>query len=130
MAGISSDAALRVYATTPTPAEGAKGNWGGEGKKGDVMTMVGGVGVGGFVWRGYGQVAKVKPEKKAGAEDDEDDSEGEEEEVWDGMNEVGEGEDSDDEEEDVEDSDEEEEEAPPVKRTKQVQQKQKPKGRR
>lgn len=117
LAGISSDASLRVYATTPVPKESVKGNWGGEGKKGGVMSMVGGVGVGGFIWRGYGQVDKVKVEKKEGQEDDDDeDDEDAVEEVWDEMDEVEEGSDSDDEDDEDES---EEEEVPVVKKPKQ-----------
>lgn len=90
LVGVSSDATLRLYGTTPIPEEGVKGNWGGEGKKGAVVGMVGGVGVGGFVWRGFGQVDANKSERTNGIGAEDQDSEEEEEEVWEGMDEVGE----------------------------------------
>lgn len=115
LAGISSDATLRLYATTPVPQEGVKGNWGGEGKKGGVVGMVGGVGVGNFFWRGHGEAAKVRSEKQEGEDSEDEDEEEEDEEMWEGMDAIG----DDESDGDEEDSDEDEEEAPPVKKKKQ-----------
>lgn len=115
LATVSSDATLRVCGVTPAPSEPPKGNWG-SGKKASVMASVGGVGVGTFVFSGYGSGRDVV-EKKEGedeeGESDEEVGEDEEEEMWDGMGEVGEGDESED-----EDEESDEEEQPPRKRRK------------
>ncbi|RSH94000.1 hypothetical protein EHS25_006653 [Saitozyma podzolica] len=127
LATISSDASLRVHSTTPPP-EGDSGNWrgNGNGKKGGTYGMVGGVGVGGFICSGWGEISEDEVGESGGVagegrnkyedgEDDEDE-EGEEddEEVWEGMSEV---EDQgalsgDDDEEEEEESEEDEDEPP------------------
>lgn len=91
LASISSDATLRVVGVTPTP-DVIKGNWG-NGKKASVMGSVGGVGVGTFVFTGYGSRVEEKPAKasKAGEEDEEEEDEDEdvdddeEDEMWENM---------------------------------------------
>ncbi|GFZ45689.1 hypothetical protein JCM24511_03418 [Saitozyma sp. JCM 24511] len=115
LATISSDASLRVHTTTPPP-EGDSGNWrgNGNGKKGGTYGMVGGVGVGGFICSGWGEIS----EDEAGVSDEEEDVDDEEddEEVWEGMSEVeDEGALSGEDDEDDEESDDEEE---PPKRAK------------
>ncbi|WWD16047.1 hypothetical protein CI109_100472 [Kwoniella shandongensis] len=128
---IASDASFRIHtSSTPPDVEDSHKNWGeGEGmKKGDVVGMVGGVGVGEVLWRGWGEreVIVEKKEKKPRAKgeegDDEEDSDEDEEEVWEGMEEFedkGE-EESDEELSDEEDEDEEDEEVdkPKTKKAK------------
>lgn len=91
LATIASDAGLRIHSTLPPKREGDKGNVG-SGHKAKVEAMVGGVGIGSFLWKGHG-VIEEKVVKKAvadGEEDEEDDegSSGDEEEMWEGMSEV------------------------------------------
>ncbi|WVR05292.1 hypothetical protein IAU60_002305 [Kwoniella sp. DSM 27419] len=106
LASVSSDATFRLHTSTTPPEEGTKGNWGAQGKKGEVLRMVGGVGVSECIWRGYSEreivVAKPEKEVKPGQDDEEGDEAEEElgdEEVWEKMDEVadeGKAEDSDD----------------------------------
>lgn len=87
LASISSDAGLRIHSTLAPKKPGEKGNLGG-GKKAQVEAMVGGVGIGSFVWKGYGSIeGKVLKEVKEGEQGD-DDSEMDDEEVWEEMSEV------------------------------------------
>lgn len=123
LATISSDATLRVCGVTAAPSEPPKGNWG-TGKKASVMASVGGVGVGSFVFNGYGSGKDVveKKEKAEGEEEEESDDdaeidEDEEEKLWYGMGEVGAGEEDED-ESDEEDEETDVEEQPPRKRRK------------
>ncbi|ODN83244.1 hypothetical protein L202_01419 [Cryptococcus amylolentus CBS 6039] len=82
-ASISSDASIRIHSATTPPSGAEKGNWGPEGKKGDIVGMVGGVGIGEAVWRGYGE-RKIVVKVNDGEEGEEGESE-DEEEVWEGM---------------------------------------------
>lgn len=94
LASISSDATFRVFQTTPPPAVMPKGNWATGGKKSTVLSSAYGVGVGSFVFAGFGSRTEAKPVKeKAEGEDgeeeeDEDVDDDEEEEIWDGMDEA------------------------------------------
>ena len=120
VAAVGSDASFRLYATMPSPdfdADGKppKGNWGAE-KKGVLVGMVGGVGQGSFLYRGYGEMEakkEVNAEQGDGAGGEEEDEEAGEE-VWDGMAEVVD--ESDSEEEDSWDADSDDE--PPKKKGK------------
>ncbi|ORY27216.1 hypothetical protein BCR39DRAFT_539048 [Naematelia encephala] len=108
LASISSDATLRIHSTVPPLPEGVKGNAGGEKKKASVVGSVGGVGVGGFVFRRWGNVpdlVEVQGEGKTQAQGEEGEEEEDEGDVWDGMSEVLEDGDSDldSDEEEVED---------------------------
>ncbi|WVW82947.1 hypothetical protein I302_104962 [Kwoniella bestiolae CBS 10118] len=93
LGSISSDATFRLHTTTTPPSEGQRGNFGGEGKKGEILSMVGGVGVGEGVFRGYSQrdISPPKVEREGGVGEG-DGEEGEEEEddekVWEEMSEV------------------------------------------
>ena len=106
LASIGSDASLRIHSNLPAKRPGDKGNVG-AGKKAKVEGMVGGVGIGSFVFTGFGsvEVPKVKKAKKEGDDEedgDEDDEELDDEEVWEGMSEVeDEGSESEEEEEPV-----------------------------
>lgn len=121
LASVSSDATLRVCGITRAPEEPPKGNWG-TGKKASVMASVGGVGVGSFVFSGYGSGRDVveKKEKEEGQSDDEDEEVGEdeEEEMWEGMGEVGAGDEEEEDDDEDEDEESDEEEQPPRKRRK------------
>ncbi|GMK59575.1 hypothetical protein CspeluHIS016_0801810 [Cutaneotrichosporon spelunceum] len=114
LATVSSDATLRVCGVTPAPTEAPKGNWG-SGKKASVMASVGGVGVGTFVFNGFGSGKDVVEKKEGEGEEESDEDlevgEDEEDEMWEGMGEVGEADDSGD-------DDESDEEQPPRKRRK------------
>ncbi|WVN86743.1 uncharacterized protein L203_101915 [Cryptococcus depauperatus CBS 7841] len=87
LASISSDASIRIHSSTTPPPKDFKGNWEGEGKKGEIVGLVGGIGLGSFLWRGYGEreVVEMKDKKEDGEERDESENE---EEVWKGMDEV------------------------------------------
>lgn len=111
LTSISSDATLRLHSNLPSLDIGGKGNRVVEGKKPSVVGMVGGVGIGSFVWRGHGQVEEdevvvkgdqgkdVDGEDGSGEDDEDEDDRG----VWEGMSEVeDEDEGSDSEEEDGE----------------------------
>jgi len=50
--------------------------------------MVGGVGVGGFVWRGLGEMEEEKVEKEGGKEIGDEESDEDDTGVWEGMSEV------------------------------------------
>ena len=125
LAGLGSDAALRIYATTPSPdfidGKPPKGNWGPE-KKGVLAGMAGGVGPGTFLFRGHGEMEDRKAEKKAdgegsaGGEDEIEDGEEAGEEVWDGMDEVADDGESD--EADSWDEDSDDDDQPPKKKSK------------
>ncbi|XAO22647.1 hypothetical protein I312_101420 [Cryptococcus bacillisporus CA1280] len=96
-ASVSSDASIRLHTCTTPPPQDQKGNWASEGKKGDIVGMVGGIGLGGAIFRGYGErELEVRKEvKENGVGEDESDDE---EEMWEGMDEVedaGEGSDPD-----------------------------------
>ncbi|OCF41463.1 hypothetical protein I317_04764 [Kwoniella heveanensis CBS 569] len=129
LASISSDSTFRLHTTTTPPpvtestssqngnAPGnGKSNWGDEGKKGEVLRMVGGASVGNSIWRGYAQreIVVVAPphttkgEGHQGEDEDEGDGEGElgDEEVWEVMDEVAD-EGKDEESDDFADSDSE-----------------------
>ncbi|KAK4686361.1 ribosome biogenesis protein NSA1, partial [Tremellales sp. Uapishka_1] len=111
LATISSDSTFRLLSTTAPPADGYKGNMSSNTTKGEVKSMVGGVGVGDFLWRGWGEreVVVEKKERREKGEGEETDSEDEDEEIWEGMSEAAED----------EDEDESEEEQPvPVKKAK------------
>ena len=99
-ASISSDATLRVYDATPPPIT-TGGKFVGEWKKGIVAGSVGGVGIGGFVVRGWTDLPDLKvAENGAGAEDQNGDEEENEDDgdMWEGMDEIEDGEESSDEE--------------------------------
>lgn len=107
LASISSDAGLRVHSTLAPKLPGEKGNLGG-GKKAQVESMVGGVGIGSFVWKGYGSLdvkaTKVAKDGEIGDDDDDDeegDEDGDDEEIWDDMDEVEDEEDDSSDEEDL-----------------------------
>ncbi|KAL1413472.1 hypothetical protein Q8F55_001241 [Vanrija albida] len=110
LASISSDATFRLFQTTPVPAVMPKGNWATGGKKSTVLSSAYGVGVGSFVFAGFGSRTEAKPPKEAKEGEDEDEDEevddDEEEELWEGMDDAG----SDD-----EDDDSSEDEAPAKK---------------
>ncbi|KIR28878.1 hypothetical protein I307_02953 [Cryptococcus deuterogattii 99/473] len=86
-ASISSDASIRLHTCTTPPPQDQKGNWASEGKKGDIVGMVGGIGLGGAIFRGYGErELEIRKEvKEDGVGEDESDDE---EEIWEGMDEV------------------------------------------
>lgn len=90
LGSISSDCTLRVYSTAGIPEEGGK--WKGEGKKGRVEGMVGGIGVGEFCFLGHGEmdisIEGNKGDEKVNGEEAEDEEE-EAEDVWDEMVEIG-----------------------------------------
>ncbi|WOO77122.1 Ribosome biogenesis protein NSA1 [Vanrija pseudolonga] len=94
LASISSDATFRIFQTTPPPAVMPKGNWATGGKKSTVLSSAYGVGVGSFVFAGFGSRTEAKPvkEKAEGEEGDEEEDEevddDEEEEIWEGMDEA------------------------------------------
>lgn len=100
LASIASDATLRLHTTVSPPNEGAKGNPVGEGRKPKIVGMVGGVGIGNAVWRGWGTLEDEEVRADANGDqgesgDDEDGDGG----VWEGMSEVEDESDLDDEEE-------------------------------
>lgn len=112
LVSISSDATLRVVGVTPAPDSPPKGNWG-NGKKSVVLNSVGGVGVGTFVFAGFGSRVEERKEREkgeGGEEDEEDDEvdDDEEEELWENM--------SVQEDDGEEESESEEEEEKPVKK--------------
>lgn len=110
-ASVSSDASIRLHTCTTPPPEDQKGNWGSEGKKGDIVGMVGGIGLGGAIFRGYDE-RELEVRKEAKEDDVGEDESDDEEVMWEGMNEVedaGEGSDTD------EDDNDSEEEAPKKK---------------
>lgn len=121
MLSLSSDATVRVHSISAPPKE-AKGNV----PRGEILGMIGGVGIGRMAYYGMTDIARDEDEGRE-SDEDLDDEEGEEgeENVWDDLA-VVQGE--DDEEEDSESEDEEEElrekrkktdgKAPPRKRTK------------
>jgi hypothetical protein len=114
LASVGSDASLRIHSNLPPKQPGDKGNVG-AGKKAKVEGMVGGVGIGSFVFTGFGtmEVPKVKKARTGGEdgeEGEEDDDELDDEEVWEGMSEV--------EDEGSETEDEEEEPVPKKKARK------------
>lgn len=123
LASIWSDATLRLHSVREPRAESAKGN--SNGSKAEILGMLGGVGVGGFVFRGWGTMP-VEERTGDGDEAGKGDEEDEDEEVWEGMDDVevddedGEEDSADGEggtdEEDAEESDEDPEPAPPKKR--------------
>ena len=88
LATISSDATLRLHSTVPPRAEGMKGNAGGEGRKPKVLGMVGGVGVGNAVWRGFGEMPDELGERGVVFSGEEEGGEMGDEEVWEEMSEV------------------------------------------
>ncbi|WWC60960.1 uncharacterized protein I303_103537 [Kwoniella dejecticola CBS 10117] len=104
LGSISSDATFRIHTSTnPPPAqeEGSmkvKGNGNGvEGKKGEILRVVGGVGVGQGLYRGVGQRNIVPPrplktktdaDQGGAGENEEEEEEVDEEELWQGMDEV------------------------------------------
>ncbi|OWT41313.1 hypothetical protein C362_00779 [Cryptococcus neoformans Bt1] len=103
-ASVSSDASLRLHTCTTPPPEDQKGNWGSNGKKGDIVGMVGGIGLGGAIFRGYGE-RQLEVRKDAKEDDVGEDESDDEEEMWEGMDEVedaGEGSDSDEDDNDSE----------------------------
>ncbi|RSH82732.1 uncharacterized protein EHS24_007726 [Apiotrichum porosum] len=118
LATISSDATLRVCATTPPALHPSKGNASvTPGKKGSVVGAVGGVGVGSFVFRGFGSHRDVVPPKPEGEDAEEEDydedaevGEEEEEEIWGGMGEAEAGDSEDEDDDDDEEDDDEDEE--------------------
>ncbi|WRT67266.1 uncharacterized protein IL334_004233 [Kwoniella shivajii] len=86
LASISSDASFRLHTSTTPPAEDMKGNFGGDGKKGEVIKMVGGIGIGQGIFRGYSERNIISTiEKKVKGEGQDADDEDNEEEVWQGM---------------------------------------------
>ena len=98
LASIASDATLRLHSTVPFPEDGTRGNPVREGKKPKIVGMVGAVGVGSAVFRGWGEMAKGfhgtedgYSEAEAGA--DEEDVDGERG-MWEAMSEVENDEDS------------------------------------
>ncbi|WWC89890.1 uncharacterized protein L201_004819 [Kwoniella dendrophila CBS 6074] len=100
LGSISSDATFRLHSSTnPPKEESMKSNFGGEGKKGEILKIVGGIGIGQGLFRGYSErdIKQDKPEKKNKGEigderdeeeDDDEDDELDEEQVWDNINEV------------------------------------------
>ena len=61
LASISSDATLRIHSTIPPKISGQKGNNNnGNGRKAKIEGMVGGVGVGNAIWRGWGEMEEIK----------------------------------------------------------------------
>ncbi|WVF72100.1 hypothetical protein IAT40_006912 [Kwoniella sp. CBS 6097] len=135
LASISSDSTFRLHTTTTPPSLSAsasagsgaqtsngngngKSNWGDEGKKGEVLRIVGGASVGNPLWRGYAQreitvvippsTTNIKARRAEGEDgEDDDDEDGEElgdEEVWEVMDEVAD-EGKDEESDDFADSD-------------------------
>jgi ribosome biogenesis protein NSA1 len=122
LASISADATLRLHSVQPSISVGNGGGSGNSGKnnsggKAKVESMVGGIGIGAFVFRSWGTLPDLAPEANLkgskGAEVDSDDGEVGEE-VWDEMSEAG----NNYESTDGEDSEEEEEEPPAPKKTK------------
>ncbi|KAK8869687.1 hypothetical protein IAR55_000255 [Kwoniella newhampshirensis] len=117
LATICSDATFRIHTTsTPPELQGVKGNWGeGNAKKGEVVGMIGGAGVGEGIFRGWGEreVVVEKKERGEGEGDENEDDNEDEEEVWDGMEEF---EDAGEEESDEEDGDVEEHPEKPLKK--------------
>ncbi|KAK6903060.1 hypothetical protein I203_108321 [Kwoniella mangroviensis CBS 8507] len=87
LGSISSDATFRLHTSTTPPSDEQKGNFGGEGKKGEILKMVGGVGVGEGIWRGYGERTIVLPKVEKG-EGEGDEEEVDDEQVWEEMSEV------------------------------------------
>ncbi|WVQ78400.1 hypothetical protein IAT38_000486 [Cryptococcus sp. DSM 104549] len=116
LASLSSDASLRIHSTTTPPPEGVKGNWGAEGKRGEVVGMLGGVGLGEGVWRGWGErEVEVAKEKKVDENGEEVEESEDEEEVWEGMDAVVD-KGRDESEDEDESGDESEEEVPQTKK--------------
>ncbi len=94
---------MRLHTTVPRLAEGVKGNAIGEGEKPKVIGMVGGIGVGIAIWRGWGKIPDEPALKEADRADGEngDDEDGEDG-FWEGMSEVDDDDDESASEEDVE----------------------------
>lgn len=115
LASVGSDATLRIHSNLPAKKPGHKGNVG-AGRKAKVEGMVGGVGIGSFVFTGFGEIAAPKPVKakkvddgegEDGDRDEEDEESEDDEEVWEGMSEV-----------EDDGSDSEEEEPAPTKKSR------------
>ena len=88
LASISSDATMRLHSTVPPLVKRVKGNQIGQGVKPKVVNMVGGVGVGSFAWRGWGEVAGTARQDRVGGVEVENEEQEDGEEVWEGMSEV------------------------------------------
>lgn len=124
MLSLSSDATVRIHSISAPPKE-AKGNV----PKGEILGMIGGVGIGKMAYCGMTDIPREEDEGREGEEDSDEEADDGEENVWDDLAVVQ----GDDEEEDSESEDDEEElrearkktdgkrmddKAPPRKRTR------------
>ncbi|EIW69351.1 hypothetical protein TREMEDRAFT_62216 [Tremella mesenterica DSM 1558] len=86
LASISSDATLRLHTASPPPMQ-VNGRLAGEGKKGGTVQTVGGIGLGGFIFRGWTEIVDTSLDGGE-ARDNGKKEEEEEEDVWEGMSEI------------------------------------------
>ncbi|WWC69285.1 uncharacterized protein I206_103223 [Kwoniella pini CBS 10737] len=92
LSSISSDSTFRIHTTTNPPnnikEKGNYNNNGQQGKKGEILKIVGGIGIGQGLFRGKGNRNLIIPKTSKKNEGDDEEEEIDEEEIWKGMDEI------------------------------------------